>query len=199
MTLSPRARRLALPLIAFLFGLAILGLAAILTLTPSGRQAAVSSVGGPFTLVAHDGRTVTEKDFFGAPHLVFFGFTHCPDVCPTKLFEISEVLGATGDRGRSLRALFITVDPERDTPEVLKSYLGSFDERLVGLTGSPQAIEGVVKAYRAYARKVPLKDGDYTMEHTSLVYLFDRRGHFVGSFNLNRPPADAAKDLLARL
>ena len=199
MTLSPRARRLALPLIAFLFGLAILGLAAILTLTPSGRQAAVSSVGGPFTLVAHDGRTVTEKDFLGAPHLVFFGFTHCPDVCPTKLFEISEVLGATGDRGRSLRALFITVDPERDTPEVLKSYLGSFDERLVGLTGSPQAIEGVVKAYRAYARKVPLKDGDYTMEHTSLVYLFDRRGQFVGSFNLNRPPADAAKDLLARL
>ncbi len=199
MTLSPRARRLALPLIAFLFGLAILGLAAILTLTPSGRQAAVSSVGGPFTLVAHDGRTVTEKDFLGAPHLVFFGFTHCPDVCPTKLFEISEVLGATGDRGRSLRALFITVDPERDTPEVLKSYLGSFDERLVGLTGSPQAIEGVVKAYRAYARKVPLKDGDYTMEHTSLVYLFDRRGQFVGSLNLNRPPADAAKDLLARL
>jgi protein SCO1 len=199
MTLSPRARRLALPLIAFAFGLAILAVAAVLTLTPSGRQAAVSSVGGPFTLVAHDGRTVTEKDFSGTPHLVFFGFTHCPDVCPTKLFEISEVLGATGERGRALRALFITVDPERDTPEVLKSYLGSFDERVVGLSGSPEAIEGVVKAYRAYARKVPLKDGDYTMEHTSLVYLFDRRGRFVGSFNLNRPPAEAAKDLLAQL
>jgi len=130
---------------------------------------------------------------------VFFGFTHCPDVCPTKLFEISEVLRATGERGRDLRALFITVDPERDTPEVLKSYLGSFDERVVGLTGTQAAIEDAVRVFRAMARKVPTKDGEYTMEHTVLVYLMDRKGNFVGSFNLNRAPGDAAQELLRQL
>jgi protein SCO1/2 len=165
---------------------------------PAGSSSPVS-VGGPFTLVSHEGRTVTEGDFRGAPHLVFFGFTHCPDVCPTKLFEISEVLRAAGERGRSIRALFITVDPERDTPEVMKSYLGSFDERIVGLTGEPKAVEDAVRAYRAFARKVPLKDGDYTMEHTALVYLMGKDGRFVGSLNLARSPAQAAEEVLRQL
>ena len=142
---------------------------------------------------------MTDRDFLGKPHLVFFGFTHCPDVCPTKLFEISEVLRATGDEGRDVRALFITVDPERDTPEALKSYLGSFDERIVGLTGERAAIDAAVKAFRAYARKVPLKDGDYTMEHTALVYLMGKDGRFVGAFNLDRPPEQAAQDLIRNL
>lgn len=199
MALSQRTRRLALPLAAFLFGLVVLGGAAVLTLTPTSRTSGAASVGGPFRLVDHNGRTATEKNFQGRPHLVFFGFTHCPDICPTKLFEISEVLRATGDKGRDLRALLITVDPERDTPEVLKSYLASFDERIVGLTGSPETIQDTVKAYRAYARKVPTKEGDYTMEHTALVYLMDKNGRFVGSFNLNRPPAEAAQELLRHL
>jgi protein SCO1/2 len=122
-----------------------------------------------------------------------------PDVCPTKLLEISEVFRAAGEKGRNLRALFVTVDPERDTPDVLKSYLGSFDERIVGLTGSREAVDAAVKAYRAYARKVPLKDGEYTMDHTALVYYMDRDGRFVGSFNLNRAPAAAAQDLVRSL
>ena len=192
-------RRLAFPLLAFLFGLAALGATALLTLAPATRPAGAAAVGGPFRLVDQDGRTVTERDFAGTPHLVFFGFTRCPDVCPTKLFDLSEALRATGDRGRGLRALFVTVDPERDTPEVLKSYLGSFDPRIVGLTGDPAAIEATIRAYRAFARKVPLKDGDYTMEHTALVYLMGKDGSFVGSFNLNRPPAQSAEDLLRRL
>jgi protein SCO1 len=199
MALSDRARRIALPLAVFLFGLVALGAAALLTLAPSARQSGVASVGGPFSLTSHDGRTVTEKDVRGAPHLVFFGFTHCPDICPTKLFEISEVLRAAGERGRRLKALFITVDPERDTPELLKAYLGSFDERIIGLTGSPEAVQAAVKAYRGFARKAPTADGDYTMEHTSLVYLMDKGGRFVSSFNLNRPPAEAAQDLLRLL
>jgi protein SCO1/2 len=199
MPLSDRTRRLALPLAAFLFGLVVLGVAAVLTLAPASRPTGAAAVGGPFRLVAQDGRTVTDRDFVGAPHLVFFGFTRCPDVCPTKLFELSEVLRATGDRGRRLRALFITVDPERDTPEAMKSYVSSFDERIVGLTGDPEAVQATVRAYRAFARKVPLKEGDYTMEHTALVYLMDKDGRFVGSFNLNRPPEEAAKDLLGRL
>ena len=191
-------QRLILPLLVFVVGLAALGAAAVLTLGPQPNQA-TASVGGAFTLVDQNGRTVTERTFLGKPHLVFFGFTHCPDVCPTKLFEISEVLRATGDKGRDLRALFVTVDPERDTPEVLKSYLGSFDDRIVGLTGDRVAIDAAVKAFRAYARKVPLKDGDYTMEHTALVYLMDKDGRFVGAFNLDRSPGQAAQELIQRL
>jgi protein SCO1/2 len=193
---SARLRRLAVPLVAFALGLAVLATAAVLTLAPP-RAPAGSSVGGPFALVDQDGRTVTERDFKGKPFLVFFGFTHCPDVCPTTLFQISEILGATGERGRPLRALFVTVDPERDTPSVMKSYLSSFDERIVGLTGTPEAVAGAEKAYKAYARKVPLKDGDYTMEHTGVVYLMDQQGRFVRPFKTDRPPAEAAKDLLA--
>jgi protein SCO1 len=199
MSLSERTRRLAIPLAAFLLGAVVLGITAMLTLTPPSRSTGTAAVGGPFTLVNQDGRTVTERAFLGAPHLVFFGFTHCPDICPTKLFEISEALRATGEKGRPLRALFITVDPERDRPDVLKSYLGSFDERIVGLTGTPAAVEETVRAYRAFARKVPTKDGDYTMEHTALVYLMDKNGRFIGSFNLNRPPAEAAQELLRHL
>jgi protein SCO1/2 len=194
--MSDRLRRLLVPLVALFVGFAALALAAVLTLRPGGQEARPSAVGGPFALVSHEGKAVTERDFRGAPHLVFFGFTHCPDVCPTKLFEISEVLRAAGERGRGLRALFITVDPERDTPEVLKNYVGSFDPRIVALTGEREAVDAAIRAYRAFARKVPLKDGDYTMEHTALVYLMDKNGRFVGSFNLNRPPAEAAQELL---
>jgi protein SCO1 len=197
--MSDRMRRLLVPLAALFIGFAALVAAAVLTLRPPGEETRPSAVGGPFTLVSHEGRTVTEREFLGAPHLVFFGFTHCPDVCPTKLFEISEVLRAAGDRGRALRALFVTVDPERDTPEVMKSYLGSFDGRIVGLTGDRAAVDAAVRAYRGYARKVPLKEGDYTMEHTSLVYLMDRNGRFVSALNLDRPPAQAAQELLRHL
>ncbi|WP_375457615.1 SCO family protein [uncultured Enterovirga sp.] len=197
--MSPRARRLAAPIAAFLVGLAALLVAAYLTLAPSPRIAAASTVGGPFRLVDGNGRTVTERELKGAPHLVFFGFTHCPDVCPTKLFELSEIFRSMAGRGPAIRALFITVDPERDTPEVMKNYVASFDPRIVGLTGGRDEVDAVVKSYRAYARKMPLKDGDYTMEHTTLVYLMDKEGRFVGSFNVERPPAEAAKDLLARL
>ena len=197
MPLSARARRLAVPLAAVVFGLGVLVLAVVLTLTP--MQPGAAAVGGPFSLVDQDGRTITDKDVAGRPHLVFFGFTHCPDVCPTTLFRISEVLKATGEKGRNLQALFITVDPERDRPEVLKAYLSSFDQRVRGLTGEPAAVEAAVKAYRAYARKVPTKDGDYTMEHTSYVYLMDRRNRFVSTLNLNRPPEEVAGDVLKHL
>lgn len=195
-------RRLILPLVVFLAGALVLAAAAIITFAP-GRQGqsgtGTASVGGPFSLTTQEGRTLTDKDLRGAPFLVFFGFTHCPDICPTKLFEISEVLRAAGPKGEKLRALFVTVDPERDTPEIMKSYLGSFDPRIVGLTGDRAAVDATIKAYRAYARKVPLKDGDYTMDHTALVYLMDKNGGFVGAFNIERPPAEAAQEWLRHL
>lgn len=194
-------RRLILPLVVFLAGALVLAAAAILTFSPRGgsNQSGTASVGGPFALTTQQGTTLTDKDLRGAPFLVFFGFTHCPDICPTKLFEISEVLRAAGTKGKTLKALFVTVDPERDTAEVMKSYLGSFDERIIGLTGDRPSIDATIKAYRAYSKKVPLAGDDYTMDHTALVYLMGKDGNFVGAFNIERPPAEAAAEWLRHL
>ena len=195
-------RRLILPLVVFLAGALILAAAAILTFSPRGgssQSGATASVGGPFSLTTQQGTTLTDKDLLGAPFLVFFGFTHCPDICPTKLFEISEVLRAAGPKGKPLKALFVTVDPERDTAEVMKSYLGSFDERIIGLTGDRPSIDAMIRAYRAYSKKVPLEGDDYTMDHTALVYLMGKDGNFIGAFNIERPPAEAAAEWLKHL
>jgi protein SCO1/2 len=156
---------------------------------------APAAIGGPFQLTDQAGRTVTEKNMQGRPSLIFFGFTHCPDICPTSLFEISEVLRAMGKDADRVNAYFISVDPERDTTEAMKDYLSSFDSHLEGLTGNPEQIAKVISAYRVYARKVPLKEGDYTMDHTALIYLMDRDGRFVSPFNLKRSPEQAAADL----
>jgi protein SCO1/2 len=156
---------------------------------------APAAIGGPFQLTDQSGATVTEKNLQGKPSLVFFGFTHCPDICPTSLFEMSEILRAMGKDADRVNAYFISVDPERDNKEAMKDYLSSFDPHLKGLTGDPEAISKVLSAYRVYAKKVPLKDGDYTMDHTALTYLMDRDGRFVAPFNLNRKPEEAAADL----
>jgi protein SCO1/2 len=161
--------------------------------TSSVRQ--IAAIGGPFALTDQDGRVATDQDLKGKPFLVFFGFTHCPDVCPTTLFDVSEVLRNLGPDADRTGALFITVDPERDTPAALKDYISSFDPHLRGLTGDDSAIAAVAKSYRVYYRKVPLQAGDYTMDHTALVYLMDRDGHFVAPFNLKRRPEEAAVDL----
>jgi protein SCO1 len=154
-----------------------------------------SAIGGPFRLTDQAGQTVTEKSLQGKPTLIFFGFTHCPDVCPTSLFEISEVLRAMGKDADRVNAYFISVDPERDSAAAMKDYLSSFDPHLKGLTGDADAVAKVISGFRVYAKKVPLKDGDYTMDHTALVYLMDRDGKFVAPFNLKRTPEEAAKDL----
>jgi protein SCO1/2 len=156
---------------------------------------APAAIGGPFQLTDQSGATVTEKNLQGKPSLVFFGFTHCPDVCPTALFEMSEILRAMGKDADRVNAYFISVDPERDNKAAMKDYLSSFDPHLKGLTGDPEAVAKVLTAYRVYAKKVPLKDGDYTMDHTALTYLMDRDGKFVAPFNLNRKPEEAAADL----
>jgi protein SCO1/2 len=154
-----------------------------------------AAIGGPFQLTDQHGRTVTEKDLKGKPTLIFFGYTHCPDVCPTSLFEISEVLRAMGKDADRVNAYFISVDPERDTPATMKDYLSSFDPRLEGLSGDPAETAKVLISYRVYAKKIPTKDGDYTMDHTALIYLMDRDGKFVSPFNLKRTPEEAAAEL----
>jgi len=155
----------------------------------------VATIGGPFRLTDQNGRTVSDQDLKGHPFLVFFGFTHCPDVCPTTLFEVSEILRSLGPDANGTRALFITVDPERDTPSVMKDYVSNFDPHVWGLTGDPAAIAAVAKAYRVYYKKVPLDGGGYTMDHTAIVYLMDRNGRFVAPFNLKRSAEAAAADL----
>ncbi|KYG23256.1 copper-binding protein [Bradyrhizobium sp. AT1] len=159
------------------------------------KVAQPAAIGGPFQLTDQNGKAVTEKDLKGKPTLIFFGYTHCPDVCPTSLFEISEVLRALGKDADKVNAVFISVDPERDTPATMKDYLSSFDPHLEGLSGDPAETAKVVTSYRVYAKKVPTKDGDYTMDHTALIYLMDRDGRFVSPFNLKRTPEEAAADL----
>src|SRR6188472_4387087 len=194
--MTVRTARLLLALGAFVAGLVLFS-AVIFIVT--GRSPAPitmpSAVGGPFQLVDQNSKPITDQDLKGHPFLVFFGFTHCPDVCPTTLFEVSEILRALGKDADRTRALFITVDPERDTPAVLKDYLSNFDRHLAGLTGDPIAIAGVAKAYRAYYKKVPLPQGGYTMDHTAIVYLMDKDGRFVSTFKLDRSAEAAAADL----
>ena len=193
--MSARASHVLLVLSAFLAGLVVF-LAVFLYATGQlGPRTSASAVGGPFTLTDQDGKQITDADLKGKPFLVFFGYTHCPDVCPTTLFDISEVMRALGPDADRTEALFISVDADRDTPAVLKDYLSSFDPHVRGATGNRGELDKVEKGYRVYAKKVPTGPGDYTMDHTALVYLMDKQGRFVAPFNLKLTPADAAADL----
>ncbi|MGO8831865.1 MAG: SCO family protein [Roseiarcus sp.] len=182
-------------MLAFLAAICVLALAAI-ALNPVWRGrpgGGASLVGGAFELQGPDGRVVTDATMKGQPFLVYFGYTNCPDVCPTTLAEISDVLAQMP--GKPIRALFITVDPERDTAASLKDYLSSFDARIIGLSGDRAAIDKVERAYRVYARKGPPEKGGYSMDHSSIVYLMDAQGRFVEAFNLERKPEESAKEL----
>ena len=193
--MTVRTSHLLLVVSAFLAGLVIFLGVILFATNYEGMSGRTSAIGGPFKLVDQDGKAITDQDFKGRPLLVFFGYTHCPDVCPTTLFEMSEVLHVLGKDADRVGALFITVDPERDTAPVVKDYLSSFDPHLRGATGDQNAIDAVEKAYRVYAKKVPTKDGDYSMDHTALVYLMDKEGRFVAPFKLDRTPEQAAADL----
>ena len=185
-----------LVIIAAFAGSLAAGLLVVLWLTGGFRNvAAPASIGGSFQLTDQSGQTVTEQSLKGKPTLIFFGFTHCPDICPTSLFEMSEVLRAMGKDADRINTYFVSVDPERDTAAIMKDYLTSFDPHLKGLTGAPDAVAKVISGYRVYAKKVPTKDGDYTMDHTALIYLMDKDGNFVAPFNIKRKPEEAATDL----
>ena len=193
--MTVRTSHILLVLSAFLAGLVIFLGVIFFTTQYRGTGFAPSAIGGPFKLIDDNGKPITDADMKGRPFLVFFGYTHCPDICPTTLFEMSEVMHALGKDADRIGALFITVDPQRDTPAVMKDYLSSFDPHLRGATGDAKAIEAAEKDYRVYAKKVPTKDGDYSMDHTALVYLMDKQGHFVAPFKLDRKPQEAADAL----
>jgi len=186
---------------AFVAGLAVcLGVILFVGGRGSGTGAIqAAAIGGPFRLIDQDGQAFSNEDLKGKTFLVFFGFTHCPDVCPTTLFEMSEIMRNLGPQADRTAALFISVDPERDTPEAMKDYMSSFDPHVRGLTGDAAALTAVAKAYRVYYKKVLLDGGDYTMDHTAIVYLMDKEGRFVSPFNMKRSAEAAAADLRKHL
>ena len=147
-----------------------------------------------FQLTDQDGKSFGNDQLVGAPSLLFFGFTHCPDVCPTTLMEISQVFEQLGPQAK-IRALFVTVDPERDTPELLKDYVSNFDPRIIGVTGPRENIDAALKAWRVFARKTKGEGDSYSMDHSSVIYLMDRQGRFATAFNLQQPAAQAARAL----
>ena len=182
-------------------GLVIMGAGALLALahrdTPRGVAGTLlaSAIGGPFRLVDQNGNTVTDADLKGKWSLVYFGYTHCPDACPTALNDIAIALDQLGPKREAVRAVFITVDPERDTPEVLKDYVTSFDAAILALSGSPEEIARAAKAYRVYYAKHPEPGGDYSMDHSSVIYVMDPEGRFTASFTHQSTPEEIAERL----
>jgi len=195
--MASRTSHILIVLSAFCAGLLVfLGVFLYATGQFGGAAPGSAAIGGPFKLTDQNGQPITDADLKGKPFLVFFGYTHCPDVCPTTLFDVSEVMRSLGTDADRTKAVFITVDPDRDTPAVLKDYLSSFDPHLIGATGDEAALNRVEKEYRVYAKKVPTgKDGDYSMDHSAIVYLMDKQGRFVAPFKLDRKPEQAAAEL----
>jgi protein SCO1/2 len=190
---EPQSRAFPIRAAVATAAIAALALAAVWIVRPpqSPNQALV---GGPFALQDGAGATITDQTLRGRPFLVYFGYTHCPDTCPTELARISDALAAMGDK--AIPALFVTVDPERDTPKVMQDYASSFNPHVIGLSGSPQAIGAAEKVYRVFARKGTVEaDGGYSMDHSSIVYLMDKTGGFVEALNLDRPAEETAKEL----
>ena len=150
-------------------------------LRPAPTSAATGFGKGEFALVDSSGQPVDETIFAGHPSMLFFGFTHCPEVCPTTMGEMAGWFEALGEEGRDLRAYFVSVDPERDTPAVLDEYVAWVSDRITGLTGTPEEIAKAAKAWGVFYQKVPLEGGDYTMDHTASVFLLDSNGEFQGT------------------
>ena len=151
--------------------------------------------GGTYALVDQRGEAVDQTMFQGHPSALFFGFTHCPEVCPTTMAEMSAWFEQLGDEGKDLQAYFVTIDPERDTPAILGDYVSWVSDRITGVTGTPEEIAKIAKAWGVYYAKVPLEDGDYTMDHTASVFLLDDKGQFQGTIAYREDGAVALQKL----
>jgi protein SCO1 len=198
-----RARLIAFIVGGFLIG-TLVGVAFLFLTSPRGLQPVQTSgtalIGGPFTLVGAGGKTVTDRDFRGRYMLVYFGFTHCPDICPTELQIVAQALDQLGDKAKKVVPIFISVDPERDTPQVMADYVKSFGPNFVGLTGTPDQVAAAAKAYRVTYSKIENKDspGNYSVDHSALVYVMDPEGHYVTNLPLGMS-ADEVTEKLKKL
>lgn len=160
-----------------------------------GGQAAPAEIGGPFTLVDTRGHAVTERDFKGKPSLMFFGFTYCPEVCPTTLTHMTAWLKALGPDADKLNVAYISIDPERDTPKQMGEYLSAFDPRIRGLTGTPAQVAKIVQEYGVYYKRIPLEGGSYTMDHSTFIYGLNRDGRLAATLLYQQSDAEAVKTL----
>jgi protein SCO1/2 len=196
-----RGRLLTVIVAGFLIG--ALGGAAALILTrgaagPGVATTGTALIGGPFTLIGHDGKPVTDQAFRGKYMLVFFGFTHCPDICPAELQVMSAALDELGPKANEIIPIFITLDTERDTPQAVTDYVRNFGQRFVGLTGSPEQVAAAAKAYRVTYSKFQeegAKPDDYTIDHAALVYLMGKDGEYLTHFAYGSPAAKMAEAL----
>lgn len=187
-------KKILLPLLGLLAVLALTQVPRLLSLAPQPAP-----IGGPFTLTDQQGKQVADADFRGKFMLVYFGYTFCPDVCPTTLNEVMKVYGAlSSEQQAKLAPIFITVDPARDTVEQMNQYVTSFSPALIGLTGTPEQIAAAERGYHVYARKSG-SDPNYTMDHTSILYLMDPSGKFLRHFNGDAPAQEIAEGLKAAL
>lgn len=190
----------AVRLVLWLAVAAALGIAGLLAfnMVQQSRQSSTAQapvLGSAFSLLDQNGEVITEKAFAGRPTALFFGFTQCPEICPVSLFEVSTLMDELGNDRRDLQAFFISVDPARDTPEVIKNYLSPFSDNISGITGDEAGIEALAKSWGVFIKKVPLDDGDYTVDHTASVYLVDRKGRFRGTIAYRENHATALEKL----
>lgn len=175
--------------------LAVVAFAGVFWFT-SGPQS--PSIGGPFRLKDQNGQMIESAQLKGKPYAIFFGFTHCPEICPTTMVDMAALLAKLGPAAKDFKVYFVSVDPERDTPEKLRSYLASFEPHVIGLTGTPDEIAAIAKSFRVYYRKVPTEGGDYTMDHSAFVYLMGKDGGFRNVIGYQEKP-DRALDKLKAL
>lgn len=189
-------RKLTLIIATLFMAAAVAAIVAVYTWRDSG-SGGIAKIGGPFTLVDQDGVTRTEADLKGRYTLIYFGYTFCPDVCPTALSDMIIALDELGKDAEKVQPLFITIDPERDTPEILKTYVAQFHPRLIGLSGNEAQISAAARAYRVYfAKSKGAKPGeDYLMDHSSIIYVMDRDGRYMTHFSHGTSPETMTKRL----
>jgi protein SCO1/2 len=176
------------------------GLGGYVLLNGSGAQNPlqaqnVKKFGTEFNLVSHTGAPITQDAFVGRNHAIFFGFTNCPDICPTTLYDAAGWLKTLGDDGNKVDFYFVTADPERDTVEVLKDYVTAFDPRITGITGDPTEIKKLIDAYPVSAKRVDLDDGDYTVDHSAFIMLFNETGELKGTISFDEVDTNAVAKL----
>jgi len=173
--------------------LAAVAFAGLMYFTSSGPHA--PAIGGPFRLKSQTGEVVDSAALKGKPYAIFFGFTHCPEICPTTMVDMAALMAKLGDEAKGFKIYFVSVDPERDTPDVLRNYLSSFEPHVIGLTGAPDEIADIARKFRIYYRKVPLDGGDYTMDHSAFVYLMGKDGGFRNVIGYQEKPDRALEKL----
>jgi len=192
-----RTRQIVVTAMAAVAGFALMALCiAVLEFSTDSRPAiGVASIGGPFTLVDDTGAQVTEHTLAGKPYAIYFGYTFCPEVCPTTLFDLSRWIKKLGPDADKLNYVFVTIDPERDTPKSMHAYLASFDRHIRGYTGTPEQIAKIAREYRVYYKKVPTSDGSYVMDHSALIYLMGPDDKFASMIAYQEADASALAKL----